>query len=121
NNSYSSGGHSLSLPSGSVAISPPTCIGTLDPAIRMFGVDPGADSGLQVRVVFHDLLGGLVSVLDYGRLGKTGTWAPTGKVLSLGSPPLGSRTMQVILTPAGSASAWRIDDLYVDPMGSRFG
>jgi hypothetical protein len=119
NSSYSSGAHSLSLPSGSLAISPPTCIGTLDPTIRMFGVDPGTDSGLQVKVVFHDLLGGLVSVLDYGRLDGGNTWAPTGKVLSLGSLPLGSRTMQVILTPAGAGSAWRIDDLYVDPARMR--
>jgi hypothetical protein len=119
NSTYSAGHSSLSLPSGSVAISPPTCIGTLDPTIRMFGVDPGSDSGLQVKVVFGDLLGGLVSVLDYGKVGKTGTWAPTSKVLSLGSLPLGSRTMQVILTPSGSGSAWRVDDLYVDPARMR--
>jgi hypothetical protein len=119
NNAYSSGHYSLSLPSGSMAISPPTCIGTLDPTVRMFGVDPGSDSGLQVTVVFHDLLGGLVSVLDGGRVGKNGTWAPTSKVLSLGSLPLGSRTMQLILTPVGSGSAWRVDDVLVDPMGLR--
>src|SRR5437763_7085133 len=54
---YSSGNHSIALPSGSTARSPVTCIGPKNLAIRMFGSDRnGTDSGLHVRVLWYGLV-----------------------------------------------------------------
>jgi hypothetical protein len=113
------GAYSLSLPSGSTATSPATCIGTANLFIRMLGIDAGGrDSGLRIRVIFRGgLLSSVLGVLDFTTTPPTGTWQPTLPTLSLGSLgiPLGSQSMQIQLSPVGSGSAWRIDDLYVDP------
>ena len=54
---FGSGTRSLSLPSGSSAMSPTVCLGTQQLYIRMFGKDlNGTDSGLRVRVYFYGLL-----------------------------------------------------------------
>jgi hypothetical protein len=34
-------------------------------------------------------------------------------------PLLGSTSARIELTPIGSGSAWKIDDVYVDPWASR--
>jgi len=113
------GAYSLSLPSGSTATSPATCIGTANLFIRMLGIDAGGrDSGLRIRVIFRGgLLSSVLGVFDFRTTPPTGTWQPTLPTLSLGSLgiPLGSQSMQIQLSPVGSGSAWRIDDLYVDP------
>ena len=89
---FSSGTHSLSLPSGSRALSPPTCIGPYALSLRMFGSDNGgADRGLHVRVLWYGLLNRL----------------------------LGSTSARIELTPLGSGSAWKVDDVFVDPWASR--
>jgi hypothetical protein len=121
----STGSHSLTLPSGSQAVSPVTCIGTNDPNLRMFVEDKGGtDSGLRVRVYWYGLLNTLLGISDYATF-KAGTaWAPSNKVPSVGGinvlvPLLGSTSARVVLTPLGSGSAWNVDDLYVDPLASR--
>ena len=64
---YPTGSHSLSLPSGSTATSPVTCIGPKQVAIRMFGTDEnGGDSGLHVRVLWYGLLNRLLGATDNG-------------------------------------------------------
>jgi hypothetical protein len=124
---YASGSHSLSLPSGSTATSPTTCIGDGDLFVRMFGADvAGADSGLRVRVVWYGLLNKVLGVTDVNTFAPGGNWTPTDKVSSGGGsiaisllPLVGSTSARIQVTPIGSGSRWLIDDLYIDPMGMR--
>src|SRR5438128_8159279 len=60
--------HSLSLPAGSSATSPPMCIGLLSSKMRLFMQNTGAaSSNLRVQVIYNGgagaLLGGLGSTL----------------------------------------------------------
>jgi hypothetical protein len=124
---YASGSHSLSLPSGSTATSPTTCIGAGDLFVRMFGADPnGADSGLRVRVVWYGLLNKVLGVTDVNTFTPGSDWTPTDKLSSGGGsiavsvlPLVGSTSARIQMTPIGSGSQWQIDDLYIDPSGSR--
>ena len=116
------GTHSLSLPSGSVALSPVTCIGPKNIAIRMFGADAGGtDSGLRVRVLWYGLLNQLLGATDFAVFKPGSGWWPTSSVNSTGGfnlliPLVGSTSARVQLTPLGGGSSnWHIDDLYVDP------
>jgi hypothetical protein len=122
---FSSGMHSLSLPSGSKAVSPATCIGPYALSLRMFGTDKsGSDRGLHVRVLWYGLLNQLLGSTDYNTFASGGSWSPTASVNSSGGfnlllPLLGSTSARIELTPQGSGSAWRVDDVYVDPWASR--
>ena len=122
---FGSGTHSLSLPSGSRALSPTTCIGPSALSLRMFGSDvSGKDNGVHVRVLWYGLLNRLLGATDYNTFAPGGTWAPTDSVKSSGGfnlllPLIGSTSARIELTPLGSGSAWRIDDVYVDPWASR--
>jgi hypothetical protein len=122
---FGSGKRSLSLPSGSKALSPVTCIGPDAPTLRMFGSDRGGtDSGVHVRVLWYGLANKLLGITDANTFAPGGGWAPTDSVRSTGGcnlllPILGSTSARVELTPLGNGSAWRIDDVYVDPWASR--
>ena len=122
---FGSGTHSLSLPSGSSALSPATCIGPYALSLRMFGKDVGGtDQGVHVRVLWYGLLNQLLGSSDYATFPGGGKWAPTGSVSSSGGfnlllPLLGSTSARIQITPLGSGSSWRIDDVYVDPWASR--
>jgi hypothetical protein len=122
---FPSGGHSLSLPSGSSALSPTLCLGPDQVAVRMFGSDTaGSDSGLRARVVWYGLLNKVLGISDYATFTPGKGWAPTAAVSSSGGynvllPLLGSTSARLQLTPLGNGSNWRIDDLYVDPIASR--
>lgn len=118
---YASGSHSLFLPSGSSAMSPRTCIGTLNDFVRMFASDAGGtDYGLHVRVYWYGLLSNLLGVTDSDTFAPGSDWNPTDKLTSLGGivplvPLLGSTSARIQLTPIGDGSNWRVDDVYVDP------
>jgi hypothetical protein len=120
-----SGTHSLSLPSGSRALSPTTCIGPYALSLRMFGSDAnGMDRGVHVRVLWYGLLNQLLGATDYATFTPGGSWAPTSSVNSSGGfnlllPLLGSTSARIELTPMGSGSNWKVDDVYVDPWASR--
>ena len=122
---YATGKNSLSLPSGSTATSPVTCIGPDNLAIRMFGSDKGGtDSGLRVRVVWYGLLNTVLGISDYNTFKPGGGWYPTASCDSKGGfnlilPILGSTSARIQLTPIGKGSNWKIDDIYVDPWESR--
>jgi len=119
---YPSGWHSLALPSGSTATSPASCIGTLNDFVRMFASDAGGtDGGLRVRVIWYGLLSNVLGVTDFTTFAPGGDWAPTAKLTSIGGivplvPLLGSTSARIQLTPIGSGSNWRVDDVYIDPM-----
>jgi len=118
---YPNGSRSLALPSGSTATSPVVCIGPDDLALRMFASDAGGtDSGLRVRVLWYGLLNQLVGSSDYATFAPGAGWAPSSSVDSGGGfnlllPLLGSTSARIQITPLGSGSNWRVDDLYVDP------
>jgi hypothetical protein len=126
---YPTGSHSLSLPSGSSAMSPPICLGTQQLYIRMFGKDTGGtDNGLRVRVYWYGLLNQLLGSSDYAVFPGGGGWGPTGQVDSSGGllAPLpivdlvSSSTARIQITPLGSGSHWQVDDVFVDPCIGRF-
>jgi hypothetical protein len=118
---YANGSHSLALPSGSTATSPVVCIGPHDLGIRMFVSDAGGtDSGLHVRVQWYGLLNTLLGVSDYGTFTPGQGWGPSASVDSNGGfnlllPLVGSTSARIQLTPIGSGSNWRADDVSVDP------
>jgi hypothetical protein len=122
---FASGTHSLKLPSGSRALSPATCIGPYALSLRMFGSDAGgSDRGMHVRVLWYGLLNQLLGASDYATFDGGKTWQPTDSVNSSGGfnlllPILGSTSARVELTPQGTGSNWKIDDVYVDPWASR--
>lgn len=112
--------HSLNLPAGSSAISPPVCVTLIYPWMRFFAQNTGSAGGsLQVEVEYVGLLGG-VHWLQIASLTGSGAWNLTGQipllvntlsVLSLsGQTPVAFR-----FTPVGTGSSWRIDDVYIDP------
>jgi hypothetical protein len=116
-----SGSHSLSLPSGSSATSPLICLGPNDVYVRMFGSDVGGtDSGLRVRVIWYGLLNTVLGLTDVTTYRPGGSWAAEGQLDSSGGgnillPLLGSTAARIQITPLGSGSKWRVDDLYIDP------
>jgi hypothetical protein len=122
------GTHSLSLPSGSSALSPVVCLGPKQLYVRLFAADEnGADRGLRVRVVWYGLLNKVLGISDFAVLEPGQEWSPSSKVRS-GSgfqvpllPLVGSTSARVEVTPLGTGSSWRIDDLFIDPCISRLG
>jgi hypothetical protein len=120
-----SGSHALSLPSGSSATSPVICIGPNDPYVRLFGSDSdGVDGGLHVRVTWYGLLNMVLGITDYTTYGPGHGWDALSKLNSSGGgnvliPLLGSTSARIQFTPLGAGSRWQVDDLYVDPWGSR--
>ena len=132
NESYMVGGagqsHSLSLPAGSSATSPPMCIGLLSSKMRLFVQNPGAaGSKLRVQVVYNGgvgaLLGGLGSTLgisDKATFSAGKTWAPSDPFLMAGGVlPLLTQSVQFRFTPLSTGGNWRIDDVYLDPLMHR--
>ena len=107
--------HSLALPSGSSATTPPFCVGLSRPTIRFFVVNGGSSSShLRVKVVFRGLLG-ILGILDGGTISAGRAWQPSPALLATLNAPLGTKAAQFVFTPTDSSGVWRIDDLYVDP------
>ena len=120
--------HSLSLPAGSSATSPPMCIGILSTGMRLFVQNTGAaGSNLRVQVIYHGgvggLLGGLGSTLgisDRAAFPGTQAWKPSPHFLMAGGLlPLLTQSVQFRFTPLSTGGNWRIDDVYLDPLMHR--
>ncbi len=120
--------HSLSLPAGSSATSPPMCIGLLSSKMRLFMQNTGAaGSNMRVQVIYNGgagaLLGGLGSTLgvsDRATFAGTKTWQPSAQYLMLGGVlPLLTQSVQFRFTPLSTGGNWRIDDVYLDPLMHR--
>jgi hypothetical protein len=107
--------HSLALPTGSSATTPPFCVSLNRPTIRLFVANGGSSaSRLRVKVVFRSLLG-VLGIADGGTFSAGPAWKPSPIMLATLNAPLGTKSAQFVFTPADSSGAWRIDDLYVDP------
>ena len=111
---------SLSLPAGGSATSAQMCVGLGHPTLRFFARNDGSSLGtLRVDVVFRDVLGQLQSV-EVARVTGTSTWRPTAPIAFLANvtAPLSANGRTVVafrFRSLGTGSAWRIDDVYVDP------
>lgn len=111
--------YSLSLPSGSSAVSPPLCMALDTPLFRMLARNSGNPSS-KLRVEATYSLLGLVRTTVPSTVSAGSSWAPAQAM----SPVLGLSTLigtllpsyiQVRITPIGQGGAWQVDDLYVDP------
>jgi hypothetical protein len=120
--------HSLSLPAGSSATSPPMCIGLLSGGMRFFLQNTGAaSSDMRVQVIYKGgagaLLGGLGSTLgisDKAVFPGTKTWQASPNFLMAGGLlPLLTQSVQFRFTPLSTGGNWRIDDVYLDPLMHR--
>jgi len=120
--------HSLSLPAGSSATSPPMCIGLLSSKMRLFVQNTGAaGSNMRVQVIYNGgvgaLLGGLgitLRISDQATFAGTKTWQPSAQYLMLGGVlPLLTQSVQFRFTPLSTGGNWRIDDVYLDPLMHR--
>jgi len=132
NESFNVGGpgqtHSLSLPAGSSATSPPMCIGLLSSHMRLFTSNTGASrSKLRVQVVYGGGAGALLGAVgatlgisDVANLTSTGAWKPSSPVAMFGGIlPVLTRSVRFRFTPLDTAGKWRIDDVYLDPLMHR--
>lgn len=102
------GAYSLSLPAGSSAQSPLTCVDATYPSIRFFIAGTGS---VQVDIVDGS------SVVPAGVVVAGGQWAPTPVMLT-GAALLGASsngTAQVSVHFTGLSGDPRVDDVFVDP------
>jgi hypothetical protein len=120
----SGGSHSLLLPAGSSATSPPMCMGLVLPVVRYFSTGGNLLSFMRVEAVYRDPSGRQRSIdlLPPGLPSKS--WAPSLPALQLmgllNVLTLDGLTSEIALrfTPKGTlfgSGTWRIDDVYVDP------
>jgi hypothetical protein len=129
NESYKVGGSSddssLSLPQGSAAISPFTCVGLDEPSLRLFAKRNSALLGLvstlsvQIQVKTSLGLSVWLPVLP-GDLGG-GSWHPTVPMPLIANilPLSSSDRTPVRFRFAPLLGSWQIDDVYVDPFRMR--
>jgi hypothetical protein len=110
--------YSLQLPAGSSAATPAFCQSTTSTVVRFFVRSP--DSGtVRVQVVARNLLGSVIGVLDVARVSPGASWQPGPAILNLQSllGLIGVSSIQIkFLTVSGTV---QVDDMYVDPWGSR--
>jgi hypothetical protein len=111
--------NSLSLPSGSSAVSPPVCMSLDTPTFRLLARNTGnTSSGLRVEAVYPLL--GLIRTKTISTISAGPNWAPSQQmstVLTL-STIVGTiipSSIQIRITPTGSGGNWQVDDLYIDP------
>ena len=129
NESYSVGGashsRSLSLPGGSAAVSPFTCVGLSEPTLRLFAKRNSALLGLvstlnvQIQVKTSLGLSLWLPVLP-GDLGG-GSWHPTAQMPLIANilPLSASDKTPVRFRFSPLLGSWQIDDVYVDPFRTR--
>jgi hypothetical protein len=104
------GSSSLSLPAGSSAQSPSTCVDAGYPTVRFF---VGGTGSVAVSVVFHGV------AIPTGIAVSAGSWTPTAPMATL-SPVWGllsGGTAQVSLQFTALTGSPLVDDVFVDPMG----
>jgi hypothetical protein len=109
---------SLQLPAGASAATPGLCQETSSSFVRFFLRSPDGGS-VRVQVVARNLLGQIVGVLDIARVSPGASWQPGPAVLNLQSllALLGISSIQLkFVTLSGTV---QVDDVYVDPWGSR--
>jgi hypothetical protein len=129
NSPFSRGTSSLLLEDNGVAITPPMCVSTLHPTIRLFAADTSDDerSRLEVEILYENTDGKLKR-LKVAKLRGGRSWGPTTivplYVSMLGAAHEDGFTAIAIKFKAKDAKSdgddpdagWMLDDLYVDPL-----
>jgi hypothetical protein len=117
------GTSALQLGPGATALSSPLPISVLDPWMRFFARDAGANGSLSVQAIFSGPLGNTTGVLNIGSLSTFGfaNWEPTQRALSALALPFGTTSVQVVLRAKQTHGDWLVDDVYLDPCVSRVG
>jgi len=113
------GKSSLLLPAGASAQSPPVCVDASDPTFRFFARNNSLLASVAVQVVYPTLLGPVA--LPLGAAALSPTWRPTLPMLtgSLAGALLNGGTTQVSLRFTALIGGSQIDDVFVDPRGTR--
>jgi hypothetical protein len=120
NQSYGSGSSSLALGGGDSATSPSVCVGLEHPTFRYFVRRTGGlpSSRLVAKVVLADGSAIPVGII----LGGSSSWQPSPVTL-IGANLLplltGGTSTQVAFRFTATSGTWQVDDVYVDPSGSR--
>jgi hypothetical protein len=102
------GASSLSLPAGSSAQSPTTCVNAAYPTVRAF---VGGTGTLAVSVIWKGI------AIPTGVVVAAGAWMPT-PILITTSPVLGllsGGTAQVSILLTGLTGSPAVDDVFIDP------
>ncbi len=107
--------HSLSIPAGGSATTPPMCMATSSSVLRFFLRGSGS---LRVQVVERNLLGLVIGVLDQATVGGSSDWQPSPTIVNLNSLQglVGVSSVQLRFTAMDGSD--QVDDVYVDPMAS---
>jgi len=110
------GAHSLSLPAGSSAESPPTCVDAAYPTFRLFARNSSLLSTVLVQVVYDDPIIGRVA-LPVGAIALSKNWQPSLPMLTASAVQgvLKNGVAQVSLRFTAVVGNSSIDDVYVDP------
>ncbi len=116
------GASSLSLPSGSVAMSPGACTGVDHPSARMFVRNTGSSSSrLNVWATYTPILGLVPDTVYLGTVSGSASWGPSNPIEMglltnlVGSVDLTQTTISFTFAPADRTGDWQIDDVYLDP------
>ena len=117
------GSSALRLGPGASAVSSPLPISLLDPWVRFFAKNGGANGSLSVQVLFQGPLGNTLGVLNGAGLSAAdyAGWRPTQRILSALALPLGTTTAEVLVKNTAAHGNWLVDDFYLDPCASKFG
>jgi hypothetical protein len=113
------GQSSLLLPAGASAQSPPVCVDASHPTFRFFARNNSLLASVAVQVVYPTLLGPVA--LPLGAATLSATWRPTLPMLtgSLVGALLNGGTTQLSLRFTALLGPSQIDDVFVDPRGTR--
>jgi hypothetical protein len=116
--------YSLSLPAGASATTPAFCVDQASPYSRMFAYtttpNPAVADGLKVEIIYTDAVTRKTVTKQVATLNQQSGWNPTGAFPLVGgsvSPKWdssGRSTVKYKFTAINS-TAWRIDDLFIDP------
>ena len=113
------GQSSLMLPAGASAQSPPVCVDAANPTFRFLARNNSLLASVAVQVVYPTLLGPVA--LPLGAAALSSTWRPTLPMLtgSLAGALLNGGTTQLSLRFTALLGSSQIDDVFVDPRGTR--
>jgi hypothetical protein len=113
------GQSSLLLPAGASAQSPPVCVDASNPTFRFFVRNNSLLATVAVQVVYPTILGPVA--LPLGAAALSPTWRPTLPMLtgSIAGALLNGGTTQLSLRFTALLGTSQIDDVFVDPRGTR--